>query len=282
MARVLGNPFGDLRGKLGGAVFSRNKSGAIVRVYTKNTDRKSDSQVDRRSRFGNVASLWASIPGSVKSNWNQYAESGFAPKRGKKPGSYTGFSAFVSIEANKANFGINMSPLSMLVPDLASVTQSSSFEPIGHVPTKSLTGGVYDATTEAYIKFTNSQCCFRNADTVGVKVFLESETTTNNHLFTNASNDNPFSFVVFASEVLSYEGASVKNPFRYMVANGIFTTPVTGWSATDNIEFDMAIADSWYKNTNKPTTADMLLLTLCIFDASGQISVVGQNYSLVA
>lgn len=282
MARVLGNPFGDLRGKLGGAVFSRNKSGAIVRVYTKNTDRKSDSQVDRRSRFGNVASLWASIPGSVKSNWNQYAESGFAPKRGKKPGSYTGFSAFVSIEANKANFGINMSPLSMLVPDLASVTQSSSFEAIGTVPTKSLTGGVYNVTTEAYIKFTNSQCCFRNADTVGVKVFLESETTSNNHLFTNASNDNPFSFVVFASEVLSYEGASVKNPFRYMVANGIFTTPVTGWSATDNIEFDMAIADSWYKNTNKPTTADMLLLTLCIFDASGQISVVGQNYSIVA
>ena len=282
MARVLGNPFGDLRGKLGGSVFSRNKSGAIVRVYTKNTDRRSDSQIDRRSRFGNVASLWASIDGSVKSNWNQYAENFFSPKRGKKPGSYTGFSAFVSIESNKANFGVNMSELSMLVPDLSSSTTSSTFEPLGTVPTKSLSGGVYDVTTSAYIKFTNSQCCFRDSDTVGVKIFLESTTTANNHLFTNASNDNPFSFVVFASEVLSYEGASVKNPFRYMVANGIFTTPVSGWSATDNIEFDLDIADSWYKNTNKPTTADTLLLTLCIFDASGQIAVVGQNYSLVA
>ena len=282
MARVLGNPFGDLRGKLGGSVFSRNKSGAIVRVYTKNTDRKSDSQIDRRSRFGNVASLWASVPGSVKSNWNQYAETGFAPKRGKKPGSYTGFSAFVSIEANKANFGVNMSPLSMLVPALSSSTTSSTFEPLGTVPTKSLSGGVYDATTHAYIKFLNSQCCFRDADTVGIKVFLENITTSNVHRFTNATDDNPFSFVVFASEVLSYEGASVKNPFRYMVANGIFTTPVAGWSATDNIEFDLDISDSWYKNTNKPTTADTLLLTLCIFDASGQISVVGQNYSIVA
>jgi len=282
MARVLGNPFGDLRGKLGGAVFSRNKSGAIVRVYTKNTDRRSDSQIDRRSRFGNVASLWASIDGSVKSNWNQYAENSFSPKRGKKPGSYTGFAAFVSIEANKANFGINMSMFSMLNPTLSSVSTSTAFDAVGTVPTKSLTGGVYDTTTKSYTKFTNSQCCFRNSDTVGIKVFLESETTSNNHLFTNATNDNPFSFVVFASEVLSYEGASVKNPFRYMVANGIFTTPIAGWSATDHIEFDLDIADSWYKNTNKPTTADMLLLTLCIFDASGQIAVVGQNYSVVA
>lgn len=282
MARVLGNPFGDLRGKLGGSVFSRNKSGAIVRVYTKNTDRRSDSQIDRRSRFGNVASLWASLSASIKSNWNQYAESSFAPKKGKKPGSYTGFAAFVSIESNKSNFGVNMSLFSMLNPTLTSVSTSSAFEALGTVPTKSLTAGVYDVTTHDYIQFTGSSCCFRDADTAGIKVFLEKTSTANVHRFTNASNDNPFSFVLFASEVISYEGASARNPFRYMVANGIFTTPISGWSAVDNIEFDLDLCDSWYKNTNKPTTADMLLLTLCAFDASGQIVVIGQNYSVVA
>ena len=202
MARVLANPFGDMRGKLGGTVFSRNKSGSIIRVYVKNTDRKSDSQIDRRSRFGNVASLWASLAGSLKSNWNQYAESSFAPKRGKKPGSYTGFSAFVSIEANKVNFGVNMSLFSMLNPTLTSVSTSSSFEAVGTVPTKSLTAGIYDVTTSSYIKFLNSQCCFRDSDTVGIKLFLESETSSNNHIFTNATNDNPFSFVVFAFQFL--------------------------------------------------------------------------------
>jgi len=282
MARVLGNPFGDMRGKLGGTVFSRNKSGAIIRAYVKNTDRKSDSQVDRRSRFGNVASLWSSIPASTKSNWNQYAESYFAPKRGKKPGSYTGFSAFVSIEANKANFGVNMSLFSMLSPSLTSVAISYDFSAVGTIPTKSLTAGVYDSVTHNYIKFTSVSCCFRDSDTAGIKVFLESATTSNVHRFTNATDDNPFSFVLFASEVLSYEGQAIKNPFRYMVANGCFTEPKAGWAAVDNIEFDLDLSDAWYKNVNKPNTGDILQLTLCIFDKDGQIGVVGQNYSIVA
>lgn len=282
MARVIGNPFGDMRGKLGGMVFSRNKSGQIVRVYVKNTDKESESQVARRGRFAAVSSLWSSIPLANKANWNQYAEQYFSPKSGKKHGLYSGFSAFMSCESNKVNFQNQPVGFEFINPSLTSVAYLSAMEPVGKVPEKYLTAGIYDVTTKDYITFSGSECCFVDKDTVKVKVLLDRMSTANLHKFTNAEDNNPFSFVVYCSESLSYEGQKAGAPFRFVVAYAKFVEPKEGWSAVSSIEFDLELCPSWYKNINKPQTGDPCVLTLAIFDGLGQIVKVGQNWSVMS
>lgn len=100
MARVIGNPFGELRGKLAGNVFSRTKAGAIVREYVKPTNRNSIGQVNARANFGSASMGYATLTESQKSAWNGFASdlARFNPVKGVNNGQYSGFQAFQSLK----------------------------------------------------------------------------------------------------------------------------------------------------------------------------------------
>lgn len=97
--RVIGNPFGEFRGKMGGTVFSRNKSGAIARVYVKPTNRNSQRQQNIRSIFGSVSKQFANLTEVQKESWNGFAADGsrFQPLQGLNQGQYSGFQAFQAL-----------------------------------------------------------------------------------------------------------------------------------------------------------------------------------------
>jgi hypothetical protein len=58
MARVLGNPMGELRGKLAGSVYSRNRAGQFVRGYVHPAQANSQAQLDARASFGAASQTW--------------------------------------------------------------------------------------------------------------------------------------------------------------------------------------------------------------------------------
>lgn len=100
MARVIGNPFGELRGKLAGNVFSRTKAGPIVREYIKPTNRNSIGQVNARANFGTASMGYGMLSDAQKSAWNGFAAdlARFNPVKTVNNGQYSGFQAYQSLK----------------------------------------------------------------------------------------------------------------------------------------------------------------------------------------
>lgn len=89
MARIVGgSPMGELRGKLGSSVFSRNAAGAYVRSYVVPVNPNTASQAQARSSLAQVVGSYHSLTAEQKELWDEYAlTSGVFS---------SGFNAFVS------------------------------------------------------------------------------------------------------------------------------------------------------------------------------------------
>ena len=74
MARIkFGMMMTDARGKLGGQVFSKNRSGAIVRTKVTPRNPQTFAQASARSRLGSFSSGWASLTEEMREGWNSAA-----------------------------------------------------------------------------------------------------------------------------------------------------------------------------------------------------------------
>lgn len=96
MARFLGI-LGDLSGKLGGSVFSRNKAGAYARSWVKPTNANSEAQVRARASFATSISAWHALTDLEKAQWNDFAATRFKPKETTAGVAYSGVNAFTSL-----------------------------------------------------------------------------------------------------------------------------------------------------------------------------------------
>lgn len=93
-----GSPMGEIRGKLGASVYSRNKAGQIVRSYVIPTDPRTQAQQRARIQFGQSASAFHTLEANLKAGWNTFASTYFASKRlGNTSGAHSGVNAFVSL-----------------------------------------------------------------------------------------------------------------------------------------------------------------------------------------
>lgn len=77
MAKVLFSGVGavDIRGKLNGSVFSKNKSGAITRVKVTPSNPQTSYQLAARSLLASLSQLWRTLAASKINAWNSQAES---------------------------------------------------------------------------------------------------------------------------------------------------------------------------------------------------------------
>lgn len=61
----------EIRGKMGGGVFSRNKGGAYVRQFVKPVNPNSTAQAAVRALFGTLQSAWRDLTQEQKDAWEQ-------------------------------------------------------------------------------------------------------------------------------------------------------------------------------------------------------------------
>lgn len=97
MARILGFTYGELRGKIGGTVYSRNKSGAYARAKVTPVNPQTVIQQEARYRFGNMSILFQSLSEAQKGCWQNFASTHFNPLKGNNTGIYSGGNAFVGL-----------------------------------------------------------------------------------------------------------------------------------------------------------------------------------------
>lgn len=123
----------DARGKLGGQVFTRNRSGATVRTKVTPSNPQTLAQQTARSIFGQLSQAWRGLTEAERASWNA-AVSNFQ-KTNIFGDNYlsSGKNLFVSLNGNLVNGGgtqIKDAPNPVTVPELL------------------LNGGRMDITTE--------------------------------------------------------------------------------------------------------------------------------------
>jgi hypothetical protein len=113
MAIIKGNLIGELSGKLGGQVFSRNRAGAYIRQYVIPVNPNTIAQQNARSRFSSAAGGYHTLSDTQKAHWQEYANSIFSPLDEPNTGQFSGFNAWTSLnnvclQANTINSVITL------------------------------------------------------------------------------------------------------------------------------------------------------------------------------
>ena len=100
MARVIGNPFGEFRGKLTGSVYSRNKAGAVARAYVIPTNRGTVAQQKARARMAAASGGYQYLTGAQVGGWNAFAKEMYNPVNGRSGVEYSGANAYMGLRVS--------------------------------------------------------------------------------------------------------------------------------------------------------------------------------------
>ena len=101
-----GNIVVDMRGKVSGNVYAKNKGGAYSRVLVKPTNPKTAAQSLVRAAFTALSQAWRAITGTQRLSWNQ--ATGNYPRINALGDSHnlSGNALFVSLNKNLSDVGI--------------------------------------------------------------------------------------------------------------------------------------------------------------------------------
>ncbi|MEX0594916.1 MAG: hypothetical protein WD512_00315 [Candidatus Paceibacterota bacterium] len=150
MARILGFTYGELRGKIGGTVYSRNKSGAYARAKVTPVNPQTVRQQTARYSFGNNSILFQNLSVSAKDCWETFARTHFNPLKGNSTGIYSGGNAFVALRSS-INQGNNYKTVPSGTQGILGVTFTSEVYPVQNEPPAEPTSStIVDFDSNAY------------------------------------------------------------------------------------------------------------------------------------
>lgn len=90
-----GGGVAEMRGSIGGTVFSRNRYGAIARNRTKPVDPGTSFQLEVRALMGQVrAAFFQTLTDAQRAAWNQYANNVSMPNKLGEPINLTGYNMY--------------------------------------------------------------------------------------------------------------------------------------------------------------------------------------------
>ncbi len=120
-------PVSGLRGKVGGNVFSANKSGPYLKAWGRGSNPRSQIQTEHRASLVTFSQSWRDISGANKADWDTYAALSAQDRTNSLGETYSisGFAWFVAINLNRAAVGDSQLDTSPTVAVPAAVTIAS-------------------------------------------------------------------------------------------------------------------------------------------------------------
>jgi hypothetical protein len=137
MAIADSNPFGDVRGRMGGMVFSKSKGHHTIRNYVQNKVSRSTAQTQNRNNFTSYSKAWKGLGPVEVSNWNMFAGDNYAPLGRTNIGQYSGYQAFMGCQMA---YNHNMKYLTTPVITLGPAPVTLGFTNIPDAPLNGPTG----------------------------------------------------------------------------------------------------------------------------------------------
>lgn len=109
MAKILfGDNIADMRGKVSGSVYARNRYGAIRRTKTSPVNRQTSYQMAVRQSFASFATQWRELEQEQRNGWNDAAPNFQITNVFGQQKTLTGLALFVSLNQNLATIGETM------------------------------------------------------------------------------------------------------------------------------------------------------------------------------
>lgn len=251
MAKIVGGSMiGELSGKMGGMVFSRNKSGQYIRSYVVPVNPNTGAQLTARASFAGAVGSFHSLDPAEKTQWQNFAQTAFNPKGAINTGQFSGINAYTAlnqmvIHGNKyltaPTLAVNGTPL-VGQPTYGSLTFSDT-PPVFTVQPNlkdnvtgqaitygSMTGGVaYDGSFEITMNI--------NPSPTGAPTLAGFEDAVG----------HPIAYAVYMSEAHVQGGLFYANPFKYLLgvippndADSTDLTAVTDLTFTASTVIDTA------------------------------------------
>lgn len=278
MARIVGgSPIGELRGKMGGFVFSRNSAGQYVRSYVVPVDPNTIAQQRARSSFASASGSWHGLADSDKSLWNSFAKTHFNPQRGANTGQFSGINAFTALingQLQYSSFGASGVLTNGIIP--APVTKTDFAFGMNYLPpTETLVNNI--ATNGIIAPGENATM------SLGEVTITDEGAWTCNLLLSDAIElketvdvkGNKFGFTVFTSEALDQPNMFVQNPYLQMLKPvfGLeWDTPASG-ATTFGIRQNATIDGADYRT--RPSSGQYVRATVMLLGLDGQFAKVG-------
>jgi hypothetical protein len=125
----LGALASDIRGSIGGTVFSRNGGGAYAKQRTKGTNPNTSGQQVMRSIMASVYTFWSALTAAVRSDWAVYAANVSMVNRLGDAINVTGFNMYARTRAIMQRLGKSMVSVAPTVMTLAEQDSSISVTP---------------------------------------------------------------------------------------------------------------------------------------------------------
>ena len=276
MALVNGNPFGDVRGKLGANVFTRNRHGAVIRAYVKPSQPNSIAQIQQRTRLGNMSAQFRNLTTEQRARWESWARNKYVPRHKINTGNYTAHSAFVGVNSFIQQMNQSFSGLSVLKDATpvspANIVQTSLSSPQFEIPDFQI-ANIYEdlnapAPGNSSLRFEilniydDFSCSFKILPTDLEEIHFYS---------TQAKwlNSDYFNFFVMCSDGTVMETSRPKNFEMFTVASTANLDLELGSSPQDSLTFNFAPNPNISNYSNAPTAGEYVDVTLYAFAENG-------------
>jgi hypothetical protein len=281
MARILGNPFGELRGKSGGSVFSRNKGGQIMRVYAKPTNTNSQAQRNQRNNFRAMSGSWNTLTAGQRQMWEQFAKNGFNPLLRTNTGNQSGVNAFKANKNTIAGFGTRFVTTvwatSAEAGPIAHTITPVAFDPIA--PVFTVRPNIKDVAG-APCSFDFNTTVVQASGPVSIKMNLNgvgASGLTQGDLLDE--NDIPFGFALYMSDSVKSIGSKPKSPVNFCIGNtGLVTFSATDLTDAAWIQIRWDAINLIPNYVGYPQVGSSCLLTLVVVGSNGTQSIACQGY----
>jgi hypothetical protein len=285
MALVIGNPFGELKGRIGGTVFTKNKAGQIARVYRTPVSSRSQAQNIVRQSFQNVSKSWKNLIAPIGSYWQTFATSVYAPLKRTNHGQYSGYQAFVACQQAAANSNKWITPVS--------IVSDTSGGPLGltQVPWSQFTNpeevsiqpNLHDTNLPAKnITIANVTISQVGAVVLRLQWIPVGLTGLGGSIFIDA-NSLPMGFIVYISDPISNPGNTPKHQFKQIICSTghmLITTPNLNTSHYADFTFS---ANPLLTNSKQfPSTGHYVLLSVVNISPLGTQSLIGSRVTVIS
>jgi len=281
MARVLGNPNGEFRGKLGGMVFSRGTHGATVRVKVKPTNPKTAAQQSARLAFRNAGAGFQTLSQALQGAWLSFAQTFFQPLKKKKTGNTTGNQAYTGINATILNMAADLmsSNVQLYAGSVVAAVTTTLMTMNANPPISSVNPNILDSGGNAAgykLRQVNFDSAFRiqaDFDLLG----YQGSGIAQGHFLDNQGNNYGFAF--YLSDALTAVGMRPKSQFHSLVAfTGLLdkTAGVVTGAHGFRIQCDCSSKIAAHKNT--PSVGQIFLITAVIVASNGTVAKIDSAY----
>lgn len=276
MAEVTSNLLGQLSGRIGGLVFSKNGSGSYVKEYVVGSDAKSLQQIQSRNRFSVMASHWRLLTQSQKNSWKVYANTLFVAKHPKPSAVYSGYEAFVSLNTILATcFSSNYDGLLI---DPACTVLYDLFPSVNYDPPSSAFSSQIQSNSGSAIQLILNTASFDSSTRVCTfNLLMCPGMQADPILFKTPLSNVPVGYACYFSMPFSGGRTTVNSKEAYLIGTVLHPNITSGWVTSSSLTFSWIIPSDYFsrlKYSFLPT--HHIFFTVYAIGLTGESKMIGR------